>query len=52
VIVVDSSAWIARLRGQATPATLRLRAFVEDGNDQVRIGDPIAAHPGLLVVPA
>ena len=41
MIIVDSSVWIARLRGQATQAALRLRAIVEDDDDQVLIGDLI-----------
>jgi len=41
VIVVDSSVWIVQLRGQATPAVLRLRKIAEDDDDQILIGDLI-----------
>ncbi len=41
MIVVDSSVWIAQLRGLATPAALTLRAIVEDGDDQILVGDLI-----------
>lgn len=40
MIVVDSSVWIAQLRGQATAPVLRLRALVAD-DDQLLIGDLI-----------
>ncbi len=41
MIVVDSSVWIAQLRRQATQAAVKLRAIVEDEDDQVLIGDLI-----------
>ena len=41
MIVVDSSVWIAVLRGQTNRAVLRLRAIVEDYDDQVLVGDLI-----------
>ena len=41
MIVVDSSVWIAQLRGLATPAALTLRAIVEDDDDQILVGDLI-----------
>jgi len=41
LIVVDSSVWIAQLRGQATAPLLRLRALVAEDDDQVLIGDLI-----------
>ncbi len=41
MIVVDSSVWIAQLRGQATAPLLRLRALVAEDDDQVLIGDLI-----------
>ncbi len=40
MIVVDSSVWIAQLRGQATAPVLRLSALVAD-DDQLLIGDLI-----------
>jgi len=40
VIVVDSSVWIANLRGLDTQAVRRLRAAIDD-EDQVLIGDLI-----------
>ena len=40
MIVVDSSVWIAQLRGQATAPVLRLRALVAY-DDQLLIGDLI-----------
>jgi predicted nucleic acid-binding protein len=40
LIVVDSSVWIAQLRGQATAPVLRLSALVAD-DDQLLIGDLI-----------
>ncbi len=41
MIVVDSSVWIAQLRGQATAPVQRLRALVADADDRVLIGDLI-----------
>lgn len=41
MIVVDSSVWIAQLRGQATAPVQRLRALVAEDDDQVLIGDLI-----------
>lgn len=41
MIVVDSSAWIANLRGLATPVVHRLRETVETADDQILIGDII-----------
>lgn len=41
MIVVDSSVWIAVLRGQTNRAVLRLHAIVEDYDDQVLVGDLI-----------
>jgi predicted nucleic acid-binding protein len=41
LIVVDSSVWIAQLRGQATAPVQRLRALVAEDDDQVLIGDLI-----------
>lgn len=41
MIVVDSSVWIAVLRGQTNRAVPRLRAIVEDYDDQVLVGDLI-----------
>jgi predicted nucleic acid-binding protein len=38
VIVVDSSVWIANLRGEATPATRRLLQL-HDSDDEVMVGD-------------
>jgi len=40
VIVVDSSVWIANLRGLDTPTVRKLRAAVDDGGD-ILIGDLI-----------
>jgi predicted nucleic acid-binding protein len=39
VILVDSSVWIAHLRGSSTPATARLRAAVT--TDPILVGDLI-----------
>lgn len=41
MIVVDSSVWIAHLRGLTDPPVLRLRALVADVDDQILIGDLI-----------
>jgi predicted nucleic acid-binding protein len=41
VIVVDSSVWIANLRGQDSHAVRRLRALVETDDDQLLVGDLI-----------
>ncbi len=41
MIVVDSSVWIALLRGQASRAALRLQALVENDDDQILVGDLI-----------
>ena len=41
MIVVDSSVWIAALRGQSSRAVLRLQAAVESEDDQILIGDLI-----------
>ncbi len=40
MIVVDSSVWIANLRGLDTPTVRKLRAAVDDGGD-ILIGDLI-----------
>ena len=39
MIVVDSSVWIAHLRGEASPATRMLHAIIADHDDQILIGD-------------
>jgi predicted nucleic acid-binding protein len=39
VIVVDSSVWIALLRGRETEAVRKLRALVETEDDQLLVGD-------------
>ena len=39
MIVVDSSVWIANLRGLDTVAVRNLRVAVEDNEDQVLVGD-------------
>jgi predicted nucleic acid-binding protein len=41
VIVVDSSVWIAQLRGQTSPPVLRLQACVRDSDEQILVGDLI-----------
>jgi predicted nucleic acid-binding protein len=41
VILVDSSVWIAHLRGQSRPAVARLVELVEDDDDQILVGDLI-----------
>ncbi len=41
MIVVDSSVWIAHLRGEVTPATRMLHAIITDDDDQILIGDLI-----------
>ncbi len=41
MIVVDSSVWIAQLRGQASPAAARLHALADDDDDQILVGDLI-----------
>lgn len=41
MIVVDSSVWIAQLRGQATAPVQRLRTLVADADDRVLVGDLI-----------
>jgi predicted nucleic acid-binding protein len=41
VIVVDSSVWIAHLRGQNTDATHKLRAIMDDDDGQILVGDMI-----------
>ena len=41
MIVVDSSVWIANLRGLDTPEVRRLRAAVDDDENQVLVGDLI-----------
>jgi len=41
LIVVDSSVWIAHLRGQATPAVLRLHAIAQHEDDRILVGDLI-----------
>ena len=41
MIVVDSSVWIAQLRGALSPAVHRLRAIVAEDDDQVLVGDLI-----------
>ncbi|PPQ40171.1 type II toxin-antitoxin system VapC family toxin [Rhodopila globiformis] len=41
MIVVDSSAWIANLRGLATPVVRRLRETVDTADDQILLGDII-----------
>jgi len=41
VIVVDSSVWIANLRGTESEAVRKLREFVESEDDQIVVGDLI-----------
>ena len=41
VIVVDSSVWIANLRGTDSAAVRRLRALIEEDDDQILVGDLI-----------
>jgi predicted nucleic acid-binding protein len=41
VIVVDSSVWIANLRGQNNAAVLKLRALADSDDDQLLVGDLI-----------
>jgi predicted nucleic acid-binding protein len=41
VIVVDSSVWIANLRGLQTPAVLKLRALATEIDAQLLVGDLI-----------
>jgi predicted nucleic acid-binding protein len=41
VIVVDSSVWIANLRGIDNVAAFKLRALAENDNDQILVGDLI-----------
>ena len=40
-LVVDSSVWIANLRGLDTPEVWKLRAAVDDDGDQILMGDLI-----------
>lgn len=41
MIVVDSSVWIANLRGTESEAVRKLREFVESEDDQIVVGDLI-----------
>jgi predicted nucleic acid-binding protein len=41
VIVVDSSVWIANLRGLDNAAIRKLRAIVDDDDEQILVGDLI-----------
>lgn len=41
MIVVDSSVWIANLRNMDIAAVQCLRAFIDDGKEQVLVGDLI-----------
>ncbi len=41
MIVVDSSVWIANLRGTESEAVRKLRGFVETEDDQIVVGDLI-----------
>jgi predicted nucleic acid-binding protein len=41
VIVVDSSAWIANLRGSDSASAVKLRALAENDDDQILVGDLI-----------
>lgn len=41
MIAVDSSVWIAQLRGSPRPAVRRLRAVIAEDDDQVLVGDLI-----------
>lgn len=41
MIVVDSSVWIAKLRGVDVEATFKLRALAENDDDQILVGDLI-----------
>jgi predicted nucleic acid-binding protein len=41
VIVVDSSVWIANLRGLNNEAVLKLRGIADDDGDQLLVGDLI-----------
>lgn len=41
MIVVDSSVWIANLRGLDTPEIRKLRAAVDDDGDRILLGDLI-----------
>ena len=41
MIVVDSSVWIAQLRGQTSQSALRLQAYVRNSDDQILLGDLI-----------
>ncbi len=39
MIVVDSSVWIAHLRGQETRAVAKLRAAIDQDSDEIAVGD-------------
>lgn len=41
MIVVDSSVWIANLRGMDNEAVRKLRAIVDDDDEQILVGDLI-----------
>lgn len=41
MIVIDSSAWIANLRGLDNESVRKLRAIVDDDDDQILVGDLI-----------
>ena len=41
MIVVDSSVWIAKLRGIDSAAAFKLRALAENDDDQILVGDLI-----------
>jgi len=41
VIVIDSSVWIAHLRGLDVPQVAALRALVDEDDDQILVGDLI-----------
>ena len=41
-VVVDTSAWVAFLRADGTPAHLALRSLITDEPDRVLVCDPVA----------
>ena len=41
MIVVDSSIWIAHLRGLESPGVRRLRNLIEEDDDRILVGDVI-----------
>ena len=41
MIVVDSSVWIAHLRGTDRPVVHRLRALIQEDSDRILVGDVV-----------